>query len=151
MSRDDREGPDPRRSGGSSTPLIVLLVGGCFALLLVLAVVGAGFLFMARSAEHAEMQVAMVEHEAIAAEARADAAKQIYSREDFKALVDGKTEREVETAVGTPPRMQQEGKLVYWDYDKRTLDTATGKLDPMVRVTFELGRVTGVTYTNADR
>lgn len=150
MSRDDdREGPDPRRSrGGTPVLLVLLLVGGSVALLLVLAVVGAGFLFMAR-AEQAEMQMVVADERAMAAEELARGGPtRTYSREDFKALVDGKTEQEVEDALGKPARIEQDGPTSHWYYEKRTVGVA---LDPTVKVTFEAGRVTAITYTPADQ
>src|SRR5687768_5640183 len=127
MSREeDREGPDPRRSSsGSSAVVVILLVGGLFAILALLAVVGMGFLFMARTAqvEEAEMRMVMEEHRAMEAEnekmiaeKRSIAASRIYTREDFKTAVQGKTEQEVEEALGKPARITQDGLITYWEY-----------------------------------
>jgi len=153
MSRaDDRDGPDPRRStGGSSVLLVVLLVGGVFALLLVVAVVGAGFFVLARTAEveHVEMRMVMEEEQARLEKEKAQVEKEeaaktrIYLRADFKTLVEGKTEQEVEDALGKPARIEQHGPTSHWYYEKRTVGVA---IDPSVKVTFELGRVTAVTY-----
>lgn len=153
MSRDDdRDGPDPRRSGGGSSVLIVLLlVGGLFVVLAIVAVVGLGFLVMARTTEreHAEMRMVAEEQRAIMeSENRAVSASRIYTREDFKTVVTGKTEQEVENTLGKPTRIVQDGPTSHWEYDQRTFEATTGATDPTVKVTFEFGRVTGVTYSN---
>ncbi len=153
MSRDDdRDGPDPRRStGGNPVLLILLLVGGLFAVLALVAVVGMGFLFMARSAEmeHAEMRMVMEEQRAIAeSENRAVSASRIYTREGFKSVVTGKTEQEVEDTLGKPTRIVQDGPTSHWEYEKRTFEATTGTTDPTVKVTFFAGRVTAVIYPN---
>ena len=66
------------------------------------------------------------------------------SLDEFKQLVAGKTEQEVEAAVGKPKRirsrLQAEGK-VYWYFVYRTFDPSTGNNIPLTTVVFRDGKV----------
>ncbi len=120
MSRnDDREGLDARHTtSGMPIILILFLAGG--AVLFLMAVVGVvGFYFMARSeVQDAEMRAVMAEERVTVGERVTSAKKpqpdhdadRAYSREDFQTLTSGKTERQVEEALGKPARIVEKLK-----------------------------------------
>jgi hypothetical protein len=62
-------------------------------------------------------------------------------REEFKRLVEGKTETEVMAAVGTPDETSVGGSWKRLYYSGRTFDPATGKPDSSISV--EIDRRTG--------
>ena len=62
-------------------------------------------------------------------------------REEFKRLVEGKTETEVMAAVGTPDETSVGTSWKRLYYSGRTLDPATGKPDKSISV--EIDRGTG--------
>ena len=70
-------------------------------------------------------------------------AARVYTREEFKALVLGKTEAEVIEAVGRPDRTDGAGM---WVYRNRTRDLVTGKTDGTIRVFFREGKVSSVMF-----
>jgi hypothetical protein len=73
-------------------------------------------------------------------------AKKLYTRDEFKRLVMGKTMEEVKAAVG-PPETTQEGAVVRWYYKDQTTDPITGKTDYSAQVNFgDDGRVESVRF-----
>jgi hypothetical protein len=70
----------------------------------------------------------------------------IYSRDEFKDLLMGKTAGEVIAAVGEPFRTSEDSDTAYWHYRRRTRDPITGKIDSDVQVVFRDERVVAVNY-----
>jgi hypothetical protein len=143
---DYRERPQSRQT--TSPVLITALVLG--GLLLVGAVACGGLaLFWTRSADRAANEQAAIVAEAegarLVAEAKATAAK-VYTREEFRDLVMGKTPGEVRTLLGPPKRESESPNRVVWHYQERTTDPATSKLDREAQVVFENERVVRVGY-----
>lgn len=69
-----------------------------------------------------------------------------WTRDEFRALVMGKTKDEVIAAVGKPDKTQEDRTAEYWYYDKRTYDPVAEKNDNRVQVVFKDGIVTGVNF-----
>jgi len=69
-----------------------------------------------------------------------------YTREDFRAVVIGKTEAEVTTAIGPPTHTERNGGAPWWTYERITRDSATDKVDASAVVKFENGRVVSVGF-----
>jgi hypothetical protein len=143
---DYRERPHPRPS--ASPVLVISLVGG--GLLLVGAFACGGLaIFWTRSADRAANEQAAIVAEAegarVVAEAKATAAK-VYTRDEFRDLVIGKTPAEVRAVLGPPKRESESPKRVVWHYQKRTTDPATSKLDEEAQVVFENERVVRIDY-----
>src|SRR4051812_16005132 len=74
------------------------------------------------------------------------AAPKAWTRDEFKALVMGKTPDEVIAAVGKPDETREDDRGQTWYYKNRTLDPITSKADYQVRVRFRDGLVANVTY-----
>ncbi len=79
--------------------------------------------------------------------AQADPATKVYTREEFKALVDGKTPEEVIAAVGRPATThdRSNGMPGDWVYFQRVMNPNTGKPD-FGLVEFQDGKVIGVKW-----
>jgi len=139
---DFRDGRPPSRSGASPV-LIVALILGSVLLVVVAGCAVLGFAFT---------RAVQVADEAVQAEAEArpDAAKgetkRVYTRQEFRELVMGKTPDEVIAAVGKPDRTADDDNSQVWRYDERTRDPVTGKADDNTHVYFENGKVTRVSY-----
>ena len=73
-------------------------------------------------------------------------AKRVYTRQEFRDLVMGKTPGEVRTLLGPPKKETESPKRVVWYYQERTTDPATSKLDREAQVVFENDRVVRVDY-----
>src|SRR5262245_17321947 len=69
-----------------------------------------------------------------------------YTRAKFRELVIGKTPDEVVAAVGKADRTVESGTAVFWYYDARTTDPATGKADKKAQVVFRYGKAAEVNY-----
>ena len=72
-----------------------------------------------------------------------------YTRDEFKALVMGKTRDAVRGGVGLPDSMQEDANdpnAATWYYDKRTIDPVTGKTDVDAQVVFEDGVVVRISF-----
>lgn len=68
-------------------------------------------------------------------------------REQFRALVSGKTEQQVLDALGKPDETQdQEGLGKLWYYHNAAVDPVTGKKTAIVQLVFEGGAVTSVNF-----
>jgi len=72
--------------------------------------------------------------------------KKTYSREEFKALVMGKTEKEVIDALGKPDRTSPGEFGTYWYYEEKTVDPINGKVDRHAQIVFRNGIVEKVSY-----
>jgi hypothetical protein len=70
----------------------------------------------------------------------------LYSREDFRDLIMGKSEPEVLDAVGKPDHTSEDSQFEYWHYRRRTRDLTTDKVDSDVQVVFQDGKVIAVNY-----
>lgn len=75
----------------------------------------------------------------------ADKAEKVYSRDEFRGLVVGKTPDEVIRAVGRPDKTSGADSR-YWSYRERTRDPITGKTDGNIMVVFENGAAARVVY-----
>jgi hypothetical protein len=136
------------RSGMSPVLIIVLVVGG---VLVVGAVLCGGFLlFSARAVRDAAEEQAAVQADAAARAAKAGTAKagtkRVWTRDEFRKLVMGKTPDEVVAAVGQPDGTDEDGGRPVWTYRGRTKDPGTGKTDAAVSVRFARGSVIEVGY-----
>jgi hypothetical protein len=129
----------PRRPSGTSPVLIVGLVLGA---LLVLLVVG-GLVLMVSfwAAPDGGRPPAAAQ-----AAGPVDTTKRIYTRGEFKELVIGKTPDEVIAAVGKADRTVESGTDVFWYYDARTTNPATGEADKKAQVVFRNGKAAEVNY-----
>lgn len=135
------------RPSASPVLVIALVVGG---LLLVGAVACGGLaLFWTRSADRAANEQAAIVAEAegarVVAAATAKAAR-VYTRDQFREMVMGRSPGEVRTLLGPPTKERESPKRVVWHYRERTTDPATSKLDPEAQVVFENDRVVRVEY-----
>jgi outer membrane protein assembly factor BamE (lipoprotein component of BamABCDE complex) len=64
-------------------------------------------------------------------------AQKTWPREEFRALLMGKTQEQVIRAVGRPGKTTDGvGGDTYWYYNHATVDPITGKTDPHVQVAF---------------
>ncbi len=64
------------------------------------------------------------------------------TRDEFRKLVMGKTKDEVAAAVGKPKRTNDDPDS--WVYEDVTIDPVSGKVDSLIWVYFEQGRVSKV-------
>jgi hypothetical protein len=130
---DDDSGDDlPRRKSGMSPGLVVGLVLG--GVLFVTVIVG-GLVF------------AVVAGPKAGATQRAAAANRVWTRDEFRAAVMGKTPEEVIAAVGRPDGTDDapDGRPLVWYYWDRVMNPATGDTDSGI-LDFEGGRVAGVRW-----
>jgi outer membrane protein assembly factor BamE (lipoprotein component of BamABCDE complex) len=72
--------------------------------------------------------------------------EKVYTREEFRKLIDGRTQDEVLKLIGKPRRTSEVGPYQYWHYDGVTRDVVTGKLDRNVQLVFEGGRVVRMNF-----
>jgi hypothetical protein len=72
--------------------------------------------------------------------------QKIYLREEFRAMLLGKTQDEVLEIVGKPESTSDSGDLSSWHYKRITKDPVTDKIDSIVFVHFDRGRVSSVDY-----
>jgi hypothetical protein len=143
---DYRERPHPRPPA-NLVLVIALVVGG--VLLVGAAACGGLAVFRMQSADRVANEQAAIVAEAegarVVAEAKAKAAK-VYTRDEFRDLVLGKTPGEVRTLLGPPKKESESPKRVVWHYQERTTDPATSKLDREAQVIFENDRVVRIDY-----
>lgn len=72
-------------------------------------------------------------------------ANKLYTRDEFRTLVMGKTQDEVIAAVGKPDKASQEPDREFWRYFGRTYDpAANGKAEDSAELEFNSGRVARV-------
>jgi hypothetical protein len=118
--------PPPRRGGFPAWLLVLLIVGGGFVLC---GGVGVVAVVMSRVTGQTEPT------------------KRTYTREEFRTLVMGKTEAEVIAAVGRPESTSDIGDgRPHWVYQGVTRDTVSGKIDGMIFLHFEGGKVESVGF-----
>jgi hypothetical protein len=132
---DDDSGDDlPRRKSGMSPGLVLGLVLG--GVLFVTVIVG-GLVF----AVVAGPKAGATQRAADAAAAR------VWTRDEFRAAVMGKTPEEVIAAVGRPTSTSDhpDGSPWIWYYDGRVTNPATQQADDGI-LDFEGGRVAGVRW-----
>jgi outer membrane protein assembly factor BamE (lipoprotein component of BamABCDE complex) len=72
--------------------------------------------------------------------------REVYTRDEFKQLILGKTEDEVLQALGKPRSTSQKENVQYWHYANRTMDPLTKKIDSDAQVVLENGRVRAINY-----
>lgn len=70
----------------------------------------------------------------------------IYTREEFSALLMGKTQDQVIELVGRPNHTSATGERSVWNYYDRTRDTISGKTDHISHVWFRNGIVEQINY-----
>lgn len=70
----------------------------------------------------------------------------VYDREEFRAVLLGKTPDEVLARIGTPDSTQDYAGRGNWYYRGRTRDPVTGDLDARAQVVFRDGRVKSVNF-----
>jgi hypothetical protein len=140
---DDDYGHRPPARPSASPALVVALAVGGAALLGALAC--AGFLLLsARAARDAAQERAAVRADAAAAKP-AKGGTRVYTREEFRDLVMGKTPDEVAAALGRPDETSEAGGVVRWTYRGRVRDPAPGEAPATpVAVVFRDGQVAEV-------
>jgi hypothetical protein len=67
-------------------------------------------------------------------------------RDEFRALVLGKSPDELIAAIGKPNSTQDTEIGLWWYYENVAVDPVTGKRSMLVQITIENGRVTGVNF-----
>jgi hypothetical protein len=140
--RDDYDEQPPSRQGTSPVLIIVLVLGGLF----MLGVLACGaFAFIGWRAAPVPQQGPPVAVQADPLKG-AKGMTRVYTRQEFRDLVMGKTQSEVIAAVGKPDSTQDDGLGVNWYYYNRTTDPVAGKIDGSAQVVFKGGRVTAVNY-----
>jgi hypothetical protein len=132
----------------SPVVIIALVVGG---ILLLGAVACAGLgLFWARSARDVEQRAAVQAQAEVVKEAdpaKADAGtRRVYTPEEFRQRVIGKTPDEVRAALGEPDQIREDGNVVRWTYRGRLKDPEPGKAAPTPVVVFRNGKAVEVQY-----
>src|SRR5687767_6371393 len=115
---DDFDAPPTRPSGGAPLALIAVLVAG---LVVIAAVCGGAALVWTRTARMADARgqlvtEAEVEAARSTAVAKSKANPRVYTRDEFRALVLGKTMDEVSALLGPPDDIEVEGELLKWSY-----------------------------------
>jgi hypothetical protein len=108
----------------------VLLAGGC--------VVVGGFAVMWSHVESDKRRPAGA--------AKVDAAVKVYTRQEFRDLVMGKTEDEVIAAVGKPDETTEDGDAIRWTYEGRVRDPGPGQPAATPVVVFREGKAAEVQY-----
>jgi outer membrane protein assembly factor BamE (lipoprotein component of BamABCDE complex) len=69
-----------------------------------------------------------------------------YTREEFRAMLVGKSKEDVLKLAGKPDVTQDGGRTEYWYYNGRTADPITGKTDVRAQVVINDGSVSKVNY-----
>jgi hypothetical protein len=154
---DYRDDYPPRRRKTTNPALIIGLVLG--GVLLVVLVCGGLFAMMAfRGADAQVQQAQAVQAERAAAgpagemgavnepPGRQDGMRRLYTRDEFKQFVMGKSEQEVIDALGKPNVADEEGDAKLWIYRNRTTVPATGKTDAQVSLRLQGGKVIAVDF-----
>jgi hypothetical protein len=135
---DDVSSNRPRKSK-SAFPvwLIVLLCALPVAAVVLIGGAIAMFTRQADDAQRAEVQANL----AVASPPEV----RLYTRDEVKAMMMA-TPEDVSAALGPPEvRIVTDGRTT-WHYHNRTIDTATGKIDPVTKVVFEVGVVVEVSF-----
>lgn len=74
------------------------------------------------------------------------AKKVVYTRDELRTMVMGKTPDEVIAIIGKPSKTDETSNGFMWTYEQISGDTITSKIDPFVHVWFKGGKVTSVVY-----
>ena len=138
--------PPPRR--GANPALVVALIFGGVILFAFLGCVGLGSLgwLVTPQPPAAGPPVVVQGEEPVAAPGNGKGGmRRVYTRDEFRRLVIGKTPDEVTAAVGEPDETLQDGGVARWTYrDRVTTGPGKGAATPVV--IFQDGRVAEVTY-----
>jgi outer membrane protein assembly factor BamE (lipoprotein component of BamABCDE complex) len=73
-------------------------------------------------------------------------ANKLYTRDEFRKLLVGKTADEVLQAVGKPDSTSETALGAYWYYRHKTTDPVTGQTDANAQVCFSNGQVVRINY-----
>lgn len=126
---EDDRGRRPAKRGGVPPGVWVLLgVGGVGAVMLF----GALALTAGRAVETRPTQT--------------EPANKLYTRDEFRKLLVGKTADEVLQAVGKPDSTSETALGAYWYYRHKTTDPVTGQTDANAQVCFSNGQVVRINY-----
>src|SRR5262245_44821722 len=136
--------PPPRRPRQGTNPtVIILVVLGCVALV-GLVLCGGLFMLGMRAvdapAQPASKVVVMQPAGGL------EPMKRVYTRDEFRMLVMGKTEQEVINELGPPNIADETPDTKRWIYRNRTTIRANGPTDPQVTIRLEGGRVIAVDF-----
>lgn len=74
------------------------------------------------------------------------AEKQTYARDEFAALILGKTKAELLELFGKPYRTEGSAPDDGWTYEEITFDPINSKLDSLTWIRFSNGKVVGIDY-----
>src|SRR5262245_46867062 len=137
--------PRPSRQGANST-VIILVVVGCVALVVLLICAGL-FLMAFRGAEPPAKPVAASKVAVIQPAGEKERMFRVYTREEFRHLVMGKTPKEVMAAVGRPDNTDDrpDGSPRTWYYWSSVTNPATGRGDKGI-LDFQDGKVVVVRW-----
>ncbi len=69
-----------------------------------------------------------------------------YQRDEFQKLVVGKTKLQLIDLLGKPTSTSEAGPWEYWQYNERTIDPVTGKVDTVAQLSILDGKVTMVLF-----
>jgi hypothetical protein len=145
---DDRDDYPPQRQGMSPAWIVVIVVGGV-SLLGLMACAGIGLLGFWAAPVNAPANpgaVAVNDPAVIQpADGKVRDSKRVYTRQEFRDLVMGKTEDEVIAAVGKPDEVSEDGEIARWTYRDRVRDAA-GKAAVTPVVVFRDGKAVEVQY-----
>ena len=126
---EDDRGRRPAKRGGVPPGVWVLLgVGGVGAVMLF----GALALTAGRAVETRPTQT--------------EPANKLYTRDEFRKLLVGKTADEVLQAVGKPDSTSETALGAYWYYRHKTTDPVTGQTDANAQVCFFNDQVVRINY-----
>ena len=126
---EDDRGRRPAKRGGVPPGVWVLLgVGGVGAVMLF----GALALTAGRAVETRPTQT--------------EPANKLYTRDEVRKLLVGKTADEVLQAVGKPDSTSETALGAYWYYRHKTTDPVTGQTDANAQVCFSNGQVVRINY-----
>lgn len=129
---DYRDGP-PRKG---TTPAVWIVLGVCVVFVGVAAVGCLGYLFWAGGAAPRPAPPATV----------AGPAKKVYTRNELKTLLMGKSSDDVLKLLGTPQETTDLGHAKIWVYHRVSRDPTNGQTDVSAAVRLEDGRVTMVVF-----
>jgi hypothetical protein len=71
----------------------------------------------------------------------------IYSRDDFKALILGKTSNQIILLLGRPNQTQETGsRVMLWYYNEITVDQYSERIDDLVQIYFQDNIAVDITF-----
>ena len=74
------------------------------------------------------------------------AKKVVYTRDELRTMVMGKTPDEVIAIIGKPSKTNDNLAGSKWTYEQISGDTTTSKVDPFAHIWFKDGKATSVVY-----